>query len=127
MGSSESTRPLSRSNPLALFLEVTGDDHPKACTGRRLLQRGQARSVPRGRRVRPTPVVLDPYASDPLSAEDRLPAERGGLLAVDCSWNRLAARGHLPGDDEDRRTGRRAGGSRSWPPPTHSTTGGSPS
>ncbi len=28
---------------------------------------------------------------------DRSHARRGGVLAVDCSWNRLASRGSLPG------------------------------
>ncbi len=41
--------------------------------------------------------VLDPHAADPLSAADRALARRGGVLAVDCSWNRLASRGRLPG------------------------------
>lgn len=57
--------------------------------------------------VHPAPVVLDPYAPDPLSSEDRGAAERGGLLAVDCSWNRLTAQGHLPEDGQNPRTGRR--------------------
>ncbi|MCI4342986.1 MAG: DUF367 domain-containing protein [Thermoplasmata archaeon] len=47
--------------------------------------------------MRPVPIVLDPHAPDPLSAADRAYARRGGVLAVDCSWNRLAARGSLPG------------------------------
>ncbi|EQD39056.1 protein containing DUF367, partial [mine drainage metagenome] len=85
------------SRGIPLFLEVTGDDHPRACTGRRLLRRGLARSVERAGVVHPTPVVLDPYGHDPLSPADRAAAERGGVLAVDCSWNRVAARGGLPG------------------------------
>ncbi|MGP8073081.1 MAG: ribosome biogenesis domain-containing protein [Thermoplasmata archaeon] len=93
MRSSGSTRRPSPDGPLALYLEVTGDDHPKACTGRRLLHRGLARPVNAAGRVYPAPVVLDPYAEKPLSAVDRRAAVRGGLLAVDCSWNRLSARG----------------------------------
>jgi pre-rRNA-processing protein TSR3 len=42
-------------------------------------------------------VVLDPYAPDPLSRADLPVAERGGILVVDCSWNRLAERGGFPG------------------------------
>jgi pre-rRNA-processing protein TSR3 len=93
MRSSGSTPRHSADGALPLYLEVTGDDHPKACTGRRLLHRGLAQPVRGGGRIHPAPIVLDPYASEPLSAADRGAAVRGGLLAVDCSWNRLAARG----------------------------------
>jgi pre-rRNA-processing protein TSR3 len=93
MRSSGSTPRPSRSVPLSLYLEVTGDDHPKACTGRRLIHRGMARPLRGAGRIHPAPVVLDPYASEPLSAADLPAASRGGLLAVDCSWNRLATRG----------------------------------
>lgn len=83
--------------PLALFVDRLGDDDPKLCTGHRLLRRRLAGPPP----ARPGPgrlVVLDPYAEVPVSREDR---ERGeglaGVLAVDCSWNRLGARGRLRG------------------------------
>lgn len=107
MRSSESTRPRSRSPFPPLFLEVVGDDHPKACTGRRLLHRGLVRQVPHARSLHPPPVVLDPYAEKPLSVADRAAARRGGVLAVDCSWNRLATRGHLHGHDQRPHVGLR--------------------
>jgi pre-rRNA-processing protein TSR3 len=40
--------------------------------------------------------VLDPFAPEPLSAADRRAAERGGIVAVDCSWNRISRWGELP-------------------------------
>jgi rRNA small subunit aminocarboxypropyltransferase len=43
--------------------------------------------------------VLDPYAPTPLSAADLEAAKRGGLLVVDCSWNRLSDRGSFPGEN----------------------------
>jgi pre-rRNA-processing protein TSR3 len=46
-------------------------------------------------------VVLDPYAATPLSRADLEEAEQGGLLAVDCSWNRLGQRGRFPPGAED--------------------------
>jgi len=79
-----------------LLLVLAGEDHPKACTGRRLLRLGRATLVARAEGLQPPPIVLDPHAALPLSRSDRPAAERGGLLAVDCSWNRLAARGGLP-------------------------------
>jgi len=96
MRSSRSTpnRPTSRAIPLLLLL--AGEDHPKACTGRRLVHRGAARAVARIDDGPRRPVVLDPHADRPLSVEDVAAARAGGLLAVDCSWNRVASRGGLP-------------------------------
>jgi pre-rRNA-processing protein TSR3 len=62
--------------------------------------------------VTPPPVVLDPYSPVPLSQADAALAQAGGLLVVDCSWNRLAARGAFPGAG---RKGRRHGTHRRLP------------
>jgi pre-rRNA-processing protein TSR3 len=48
-------------------------------------------------------VILDPFAPTPLSAADTKPAADGGLLVVDCSWNRLSSRGTFPGEEAGRR------------------------
>jgi pre-rRNA-processing protein TSR3 len=103
MRSSGSTRNPRPNSPVPLYIVLAGEDHPKACTGRRLLHRGLARSVPRVRGIVPTPIVLDPYAADPLAAADHDVAIRGGLLAVDCSWNRLTERGRFPSTDPTER------------------------
>jgi pre-rRNA-processing protein TSR3 len=55
---------------------------------------------------------LDPYAPTPLSGADLEAAEGGGLLVVDCSWNRLSSRGAFPGGT---REGRRHGTHRRLP------------
>jgi len=93
MGSSRSTRNLSTEPLPPLFVRVTGEDHPKACTGRRLLRRGLAHEWrddgPKGR----TPILLDPRASEPLTPLDGPRANSDGILVVDCSWNRLDKRG----------------------------------
>jgi pre-rRNA-processing protein TSR3 len=102
MRSSGSTRSPSPETAVPLFVFLVGEDHPKACTGRRLIHRGLA--SPRlqngegGRR----PIVLDPHAGRPLSRTDRPAVERGGLLAIDCSWNRIGDRGRLPASVEAR-------------------------
>jgi pre-rRNA-processing protein TSR3 len=82
-----------------LFIVLAGEDHPRACTGRRLLHRGLAQRTARIDLVRPPPIVLDPYAPEPVGGPDRRAAERGGILVVDCSWNRLSARGRFPGEE----------------------------
>ncbi|MGI0067272.1 MAG: ribosome biogenesis domain-containing protein [Thermoplasmata archaeon] len=71
-------------------LLVRGDDHPKACTGRRLLAQGLARAARRSDEARG--LHLDPYASDALSGGDRATALHSGLVVLDCSWNRLSER-----------------------------------
>ncbi len=96
MRSSGITPSLPPERPIPLLLLVAHEDHPKACTGRRLLHRGKVREVARLSGLVARPVLLDPHAARPLSREDREAAEVGGLLAVDCSWNRLARRGGFP-------------------------------
>ena len=96
MRSSAITPTPRKTGAIPLWLVVRGDDHPKACTGRRLL-RGHvvrpARGFPRGG----PPITLDPYSPTVLSGRDRPYAERHGLLVVDCSWNRLSEKGVLEG------------------------------
>lgn len=90
-----------------LFVRRLGDDDPKVCTGRRLLRLGLAREPPaswaRGR----GPVLLDPYSPRPLGRWDRSVAERGGVLAIDCSWNRLSDAGRFDLDRGNRLLRRR--------------------
>ncbi len=95
MGSSRSTLSRSSEGPVRLFVKVTGEDHPKACTGRRLLRLGWATEWSADRTTGPSPLLLDPRAPTILGPEDRVAARRGGLLVVDCSWNRLSERGGL--------------------------------
>lgn len=102
MRSSVSTPSPPRSPGVRLYLLVEGDDHPKACTGRRLLHLGRVRGVPRIDAVRPRPIVLDPYARVPLAPSDLGLAQEAGVLAVDCSWNGLAARGSFPSAERPR-------------------------
>ncbi|MHB8351854.1 MAG: ribosome biogenesis domain-containing protein [Thermoplasmata archaeon] len=78
---------------IPLYLRFAGEDHPKACTGRKLRQRGLLSVGLRGERGS---VLLDPHAPHPLSASDTDRARRAGLLAVDCSWNQLGDRGGYP-------------------------------
>lgn len=99
MRSSASTRNPPPRSALRLLIVLAGEDHPRACTGRRLLRWGRVERVTREDAGSPTPVVLDPYSATPLSGSDQEAARRGGLLVVDCSWNRLAARGRFPGSE----------------------------
>jgi pre-rRNA-processing protein TSR3 len=90
---SRSTHSPSTELSIPLFVQITGEDHPKACTGRRLLRQGLAQEWrivgPNGR----GPILLDPRATDPLTPLDGARASSSGILVIDCSWNRLDRRG----------------------------------
>jgi pre-rRNA-processing protein TSR3 len=98
MPSSGSTRSPPREGPVPLWLLVAHEDHPKACTGRRLLQRRLVLPISPERAPRRPPLLLDPHSPRPLGPADRPIALAGGVLGVDCSWNRLAERGGYPAD-----------------------------
>jgi pre-rRNA-processing protein TSR3 len=60
-------------------------DDPKKCTARRLVRFKRAHPI---RSVPWNAVVLNPFAEPVLTRQDRASAERGGLVAIDCSWKR---------------------------------------
>jgi pre-rRNA-processing protein TSR3 len=96
MRSSASTRSPPREAPIRCLVRVVGNDHPRACTGRRLLRLGLARSPGFADGGAARPIVLDPYAVNPLTRADASRAHESGILAVDCSWNQLSAGGRFP-------------------------------
>lgn len=93
MPSSRSTPSPSTKSAAPLFVRITGEDHPKACTGRRLVRRGLAQEWKENGPNASGPILLDPRASDPLTPLDAPRAAASGILVVDCSWNRLSQRG----------------------------------
>jgi len=90
MRSSGSTRSLPEPR-IRLGLVLIGDDHARACTGRRLIRQGLAREIRRSALTAGRAIVLDPYSTVPLTLADQARAEAAGIVAVDCSWNRLSA------------------------------------
>ena len=74
--------------PIRVYIIMAHEDDPRLCTAARMVRFGEAREaspnrVPRGA------LILDPSAEKSISAEDREVAHRLGILALDCSWNRL--------------------------------------
>ncbi len=105
MPSSDSTlSPPAKRSP-RLLLRVVGDDDPKVCTGLRLVRFGRARRVGDIGRLHPPPLLLDPHAPLPLSRADARTAREGGILAIDCSWNRLSERAGILGPRRRERGG----------------------
>jgi pre-rRNA-processing protein TSR3 len=108
MRSSGSTPSPSAEPGIVLWLALAREDHPKACTGRRLLHRGLVREIHPGHLPGGRPILLDPHSETPLSSADRPRARAAGVIGVDCSWNRLGARGRYPaGTDALGRSPRR--------------------
>jgi pre-rRNA-processing protein TSR3 len=96
MGSSASTPNPSRRTEVPLLLVLAGEDDPKRCSGRRLVRVGEASEIPIGRPPASRVVLLDPHSDVPLSHADRARALAGGVLGVDCSWNRIGRAGRYP-------------------------------
>ena len=74
--------------PVRIYIIMAHEDDPRKCTAARMVRFGEAkaasiRRVPRGA------IILDPSSEKSVSAEDREVAHMYGLLALDCSWNRL--------------------------------------
>jgi pre-rRNA-processing protein TSR3 len=95
MRSSRSTPSPSTETAAPLFVRITGEDHPKACTGRRLVRRGLAHEWKESGPRPGGPILLDPRSSEPLTPLDGPRALSSGILVIDCSWNRLNARGRF--------------------------------
>lgn len=100
MRSSASTPSPSPDAAVPLFLWIVGEDHPRACTGRRLAAHRLVR-VLAPRATAPAAILLDPHAEQPLSPSDAHRVHRRGIAAVDCSWNRLGERGRYPSGRSD--------------------------
>lgn len=74
-------------------MRITGEDHPKACTGRRLVRQGLAHEWKPPGPTGKGPILFDPRATVPFTTLDAPRATAAGLLVIDCSWNRLNQRG----------------------------------
>jgi pre-rRNA-processing protein TSR3 len=96
MGSSGSTPSPPRRTEVPLLIVLADEDDPRRCSGRRLLRAGAASELPVGRPPASAAVLLDPHSDTPLSRVDRPAALRAGVVAVDCSWNRIGRHGRYP-------------------------------
>jgi pre-rRNA-processing protein TSR3 len=72
-----------------LYVYMLGQDDPAKCTAGKLHKFRLAVRVTRACRLPRKVVLLNPYAGKVLTPADRPAAERWGLAAVDCSWERV--------------------------------------
>ncbi|MEM3027966.1 MAG: DUF367 family protein [Candidatus Bathyarchaeia archaeon] len=68
---------------------------PSKCTGLKLGRKGFASLVYSRRQIPKGSIILNPLALEVLSPVDRFQAEKGGLLVLDCSWERVEESFHL--------------------------------
>ena len=63
-------------------------DDPKKCTAKRLERFNLSDNHSTFKTLPPMGIVLDPFSDKVLSEEDIPLAEVGGIVGVDCSWNK---------------------------------------
>ena len=63
-------------------------DDPKKCTAKRLEKFNLSDNHSSFKTLPPMGIVLDPFSDRILNSEDIPLAEVGGIVGVDCSWNR---------------------------------------
>jgi len=91
-------RELRTLTPRLYVLQLRQDD-PKKCTAAKLVKFRLARPLYRLNQVNEKSLTLNPFAPTCLLNHDRVQALNYGLVAVDCSWERVQATfsARLPG------------------------------
>ena len=65
-----------------------GQDDPKKCTAKRLEKFNLSDNHSSFKTLPPMGIVLDPFSTNELISDDIPLAEVGGIVGVDCSWNK---------------------------------------
>jgi pre-rRNA-processing protein TSR3 len=89
---------MTPSSPQLYVLQLRQDD-PRKCTAAKLVRFNLARPLYRFRQIPHRSLTLNPFASVHLLSTDRSQALAYGLVAIDCSWEKVetAFTTHLPG------------------------------
>jgi len=74
--------------PISIFIYDMRQDDPNKCTSRKLVRFHLATAITRSRFPR-NAIILNPRAPKVLLSVDQSIAEKGGLLAIDCSWKKV--------------------------------------
>jgi pre-rRNA-processing protein TSR3 len=64
-------------------------DDPKKCTAIKLFKFKLIKLITNPKLIPKLAIVLNPYAKEVLTPVDKKLIERNGLIAVDCSWNKI--------------------------------------
>ena len=76
-------------DPPRVYVLLLKQDDPRKCTAAKLAKLGFATPLFRARQIPKKALVLDPFASNTLLPKDRALAEQHGMVAIDCSWERI--------------------------------------
>jgi rRNA small subunit aminocarboxypropyltransferase len=81
------------------FVVLLRQDDPSKCTAAKLAKFGLSTPLHRLRQIPRKALVLNPFASHCLLPRDRVEAVQHGLVAIDCSWEKIRGTfiGRLPG------------------------------
>ncbi|HXZ89560.1 MAG TPA: DUF367 family protein [Candidatus Dormibacteraeota bacterium] len=81
------------------FVLLLRQDDPSKCTAAKLARFGLSIPLYRVRQIPRRALVLNPFASQCLLPQDRDEAVQHGLVAIDCSWEKIRGTftGRLPG------------------------------
>lgn len=73
--------------PIRIFTVELRQDDPAKCTSAKMRKLGFATTaIPK--RISKDAIVLDPFADRTLLSSDRKFAEKGGIVVIDCSWEK---------------------------------------
>lgn len=81
-------RNLDQNQGIELHIYHTDQCDPRKCTGRKLVRLGQAKILKNLRQIPFNAILLNPMATKALSKEDAIYAEKRGIAALDCSWEK---------------------------------------
>lgn len=88
--------------PIPIFIYDMRQDDPKKCTSRKLVRFHLATAITRSR-LPNNAILLNPRATKVLLSVDTSIAEKGGVLAIDCSWKKVEHTWPFPIRKLDRR------------------------
>ena len=72
-----------------MFVLLMRQDDPRKCTAAKLAKLRLARPIYKAERIARRAVVLNPYSAKVVLPRDRVEMEAYGLVAVDCSWEKV--------------------------------------
>jgi len=79
----------SRNGDLKIIIFHANQDDPKKCSSKKMARFGKAQLVRTSRQIPYKSILLNPLSNTYLSLSDKILIEQRGLVALDCSWNKL--------------------------------------
>lgn len=72
-----------------IYVFLMKQDDPRKCTSLKLVKHNLAKGIRSISQIPRRSIVLNPFAKKTLLPSDREHFLHGGLVAIDCSWNRV--------------------------------------